>query len=264
MSGILFIGPRKGENEHDHFIRMVNTTFHGNEETKGFSHLELVLTAFRQLDDSPERPEHKFDENGIRTVSMLYNLPQSINHDLELNGYTNIPKFYDFFCAIDKFGILGKIGDARAGFMIDCFANSPTRTSTFLQTPLEEDVRKFVLEIFNLTNSSGNSAYSERGLKRGSFELSQYGISIPDCEISDGELRFGGEGKTYPDMVKGIMESSNKCLIFTPEQYFLSHYEFKIDPKKMKGSEEQIREMFSDLKTRHTRLYEEKARRIAA
>jgi hypothetical protein len=262
MTGVMIAGPWNNETSDDYVIRIAHKTLRGSGEEQGFAHLELVLTAFQQLDDN--HPEQPYDTNGSKLVTSVYNLPESVHRDIELKRYDNVPWSQNSFLAMDKFGIFGKIGDSRAGFMIDCFTKEicPTKTLSFAQSQLENEIRKASTEIFGLKNNSGDNAYTEIELRKGLFDLKQYGIEpVNDAAICTGELKFGENGKHHGEIVRELMNSVAGYSFFKPEQYLLSSYEFKIE--NINKDNENVREIISHLKKRHTAVFEEKARKCA-
>jgi len=121
MTGITFVGPRSNETADDHLIRIAHTAIKGSGDQKNSAHIELILNALREMDE-PHK-DQPYDPNGSRLVTLVYNFPDSVNRDLELHRYDNVPCARHSFCAMDKFGVLGKVDDSYAGFLIDCFIN---------------------------------------------------------------------------------------------------------------------------------------------
>jgi len=265
MSFVSVIGPRENENANDHFIRVIHGMYHGSDELKDISHLELVLMAFNQLDASNGKPEvDSYDANGVRKSHIVYNVPESVFRDVEVHRYDGIPHFPDFFSAVDQFGVTGKLGNSPAGFMIDCYLAHvcPTQTSAFSQNSTNDEIRAFADEIFRLQNSSGENAYTQKSFRRGVVNLQEFGITPMEASICGGELRFGG--KANGEIVTELMGSLQRYPEFKPEQYFLGAYTFKIDGHKTIGNPEQVGEVIGDLKLRVYSAFEDKGRRVAA
>ncbi len=265
MTGILFVGPRDNETDDDHIIRVAHSAIKGSGEQSGIAHLELISSALHEMDDP--HGEQPYDSNGSKLVTSVYNLPESVFRDIELYRYDNVPWARHSFCAMDKFGVLGRLDGSYAGFLIDCFMKDIglTRTLAFTQGSSEDQIRKAAAEIFGMRNSSGGNAYAEKSVGKRPFELGLGKIIADPFEpiVCQGELCFGGEGRPYGELVKELMESISRYSGFTTEKYLLSHRDFKIDlPERF--SENYGRAVIRDLKVRTATFYEEKLKGIAA
>ena len=265
MTGISFVGPRDNETDDDINIRVAHTAIKGSGDQKGIAHLELILSALDEMDNLSS--EQLYNSNGSRLTTLVYNLPESVFRDIELHRYDNVPWARHSFCAMDKFGVLGKLDGSYTGFLIDCFMKDIglTRTSAFVQGSSEDQIRKSAAEIFGMRNSSGGNAYTEKSVGKRPFELGLGKIIADPFEpiVCQGELCFGGEGRPYGELVKELMESISRYPGFTPEKYLLSHRDFKIDlPERF--SEDYGRTVIRDLKVRTASAYEEKLKGIAA
>jgi len=261
MTQVIIAGPREGETEDDHFIRILYGVYRSkDDQVKSFSELELRMMALEEMDRTIEEDHSDgFDEKGWRLTTKKYNLAESVHKDLELFEYGQSPFPAHIFSFMDSFSVEGKIEGHPAEFTIDFYTKQvrPTRTIAYAQS--EDLVRDAVKEIFGLKNSDGEPAYEERAVSR---RVLTHFPATQLCSISEGVLVFGGSGKQQNDIVKEFMAICSHYEAFTPERYILRCYDLKIDSNWV-HDKAKLKEVVDDAGKRVKEIIEIKAKYAA-
>ena len=214
--------------------------------------------------DSSEEDRKKIDgwEEGIKLSITKYNNTISVRKDLEMNPYGKYPSLKHRYSIVDSFGVFGKLDNFHAGFMLDFFANIPTRTQAFAQGASLEDVRKACGNIFSYTNTRGNPAYLEKTSGKKVVDLSRYGRGNNiESLVVEGEVSFG-KPTTQNEVISGMMDNFEKVDgLFVPKKFVIKTYDFKID-FELKPSKKSERGM-SQIGQRVKQVFGEKAKLVA-
>jgi len=259
MSGILFIGPGKGETWSDYFIDTVHKLVKGEGKEKALAGLSLRLHAIGEL--YRDTPEPKFDKYDSRLITSVYNHAESIDKNLELSNYGISPMIAHFFPVLNSFAVVGKLGRYNTGFVLDCFTKDicPTKTLAYTKTNSKKLIKRVAEEIFSFKNKNRKPSYTEKSLRRGLLNIERYTNEREiQASISQGEVIFGGEGTSHNDMIKWMMKSCKNYPNFEPKQYILSHYDFAIDMDPEEGKEK-FSEDYQKLMGRVHQVLKEKA-----
>ena len=270
MTGVGLLGIPGGTND-DYRMSLMYESFRGNGDKNLDGHPltpnhQLVLMAREELErlDMKKDPLDQFDKNGARLVTLIYNFPESIEKDLEINDYGITPSSPGLFPYLDSFYITGKLDGIDVGFGIDFFpANiQPTGARTFIDPSKQSLVHKLAEEIYLFRNAQGKSAYAGVDTENSVIDLSQYmGEQGIKCSVCDGELKFGFEGgKLHKEIILEMMGFVNKHPHFTSERYILKYYDFKIDFSSKDG-EEKFKEGYGKLAERVQKVFKEKAKK---
>lgn len=261
---ISVIGPAKGQTYSDYLTETIFMAFKGDEKERKLGKMTLNFLIISEL----HRPgqKEKFDENGSKLVTAVYNHQTSVEKDLELTDYGVSPFVDPFFPVLDSFAVFGKLGRSDAGFILDYFSRDIKlpKTAVVSKSFSKSRIRDAARSVFDFKNPDGKSAYVERDSRRGIVDLSPYkGKKNLRALICEGELAFNGPPISQNDVARTMLENVSQYRGFTPKKWVIKHYDFKIDFKPEDG-EEVFNRKYEELGQRIHRVLEKKAARTAA
>ena len=273
MTGITVMGPKGKETQDDYLIRIFHNVFSGKGDQPGLSPFpltplsELKLRAISELCVADDQPPFKdeFDSRGSKLITAVYHLPESVHMDLEMSNYGVCPMVPYFFPVMDAFNILGNIRGNPAGFGFEFFANvrKPIKTIAFAQNAPEDFLRRAAITVFNKEHLV-EGGYREMVTRTGKFNLKPYGRNEEiDAAVVEGLIQFGGSKRTQNEVARDLMQSCSEYGEFTPEQYTLRHYDFKIDFSPNDGREK-FRRGLDELLERVRLVFQDKVEKCAA
>ena len=247
MSGITHIGPTEEQTESDYWIEQIYQSKFGKKEEKSRAELALRLKILDELDNPNKREESV-------PVRRVYNFPESVRKDLAVHDYGKMPFNIHVFPVANSMTILGETEEGSAGINLDFYSRQikPTQATIFSESdlthklrPLTEGFYKNMGELRSPVNLSSGEVYLEdldRSV-RGSYCVDN--ISFPEKEVSHREL------------MRAVLQNSLEIEGFSPMQYVISSYLFKIVPSL--DEESDLRETLGNLMERVQKVLEDKA-----
>jgi len=269
MNGITVIGPTGKQSHDDYLTELIHKVWRGDGDRSDLASppltplSELKLIAIGEL---YEDISEEFDENGSRLVVAEYNLPESVNRDLEMVNYGVAPFVPHLFPVPDSFSVVGESDGKRAVLDLDFYLSKrPGIARTLVGSNKGGLAYKLGAEVFsNFKDISRQNAYHPVSNAGNIIHLSRYFGEREATNTSAGELIFGSKNgspyKPYNEVILEMMGFVNEHPSFKPERYIMRHHDFKIDFGPEVGKTE-FSKQYTLLMERVEREYEKKAQK---
>lgn len=255
------IGPFDNQTEWDYWIQQFWNLRNGTEEEQIMAKVLIRNEALHEL-DKPESEDSS--KRGFNRDVKVYHLSESVHRDLEVYDYGRMPFTPHVFPVADSLTVVGDLHGAHTGFALDFYTKEvkPTQTLAFTKGVSPEVLREAVESVFKFQNAESRNAYVERRILNRAVDLRRFGLEDTfDGLAIEGEVVFGGNGRTHREIMKEMVANYESLEGFVPKEFAVCSYNFSLTPSVGRPG---WKEGYDKLKDSVYGLLKEKAEKAAA